>query len=1612
MKLTVEAAFTTRIRIRAVRTAFTITATIVTLAFAAVVVPTSAVATPGVAPSLSIDSQNPAASGSEGPRLWFNTGTIQFAITLNDNGEPAPITTCNLDSAGAVPCPVMTPTAPGHFTFTYAGLDDGAHNLTITTTDSETDVNTASFDFGVDTNDPLIDVTRPKGPIVNTTLSSFNAEFTVIDGLSGSLPVVECSIDSGAYVPCDVLYSNPLVGRYKHHLSGLETGSHTLDIRVTDFANRQGAASLQINVVPPGESVEVDMSTSTTFSAANPDLRIDVENNTSSDLRSLIYSLPDGFFGSLDSVPGVVGDGSRCMYADPNSPSFFLGCDQEVKDATEVGKIDAVVEVGGSRMHLDGKVYLTDPSSPGEPAGLAFVVDAKLGEIDLPDIVMGARVIIVPTEYEPMVYEDYIRSPTGLDTIVDTFPSVISDAEHGDIDFTIKRLTIDIFGDPPGGNQPLLTNPSSCQPGSSLAAVITADGQSHLSNPTYQAAGCDDVAFKPTIDEFELTSHQQNTVTGLSMNVSLPPRHSTIRNVTIDMPRSLVANYAAFDIMCQAEQSMRLDPEDALNGGCPEETMVGTATITTPLLITPITGNVYLEDSGGTLPFLFINVRDSTLGVNSRLRARNVLVDGAQNGQIRTTLDVDAGGGTRPLPSVPITDFEIDLPGTHQGPGGSLTPLFRVNPACNQTDVAVGRFRSYARPSGPTTDGTTSPISFTGCTAKTVIGDHPTLFTPDNAQTTDETSAAFGLSWTGAGSVTFRCSLDGAPLDANCGIGPSVTSGNVAYTGLADGTHQLVVFAGSPVDTDVITWTVDTSDPGDTTAPAVPALTFGPANGSLVADTTPTWNFTSSDAVTAAGALKFQCALDGGSFRPCGTGSPGSFTAPVLPAAAAIFNGQHTFRVRAEDEAGNVSAATAPLTITISPALAPSLSATVSDDSAGMHPGINLAIGSESGHDVRDITVSLPDDLAIDPTSVTGECTASAATAGTCDSDSLIGSAEATVQVDRSRLMFPGEIHLVEPPSLGEPSRLALIISPVVGAIDFGGKLVVMGRISPRVSPPGVDFEFSSVPTSVMDVPKSTSMTFRLRVVTMSFDESPNGVDPLFTNPTMCAARAFGLNLETHSDNTASATVGFDVSGCTQPPPVVNISAPAHGAFTNDSTPALSFTSSDPAATCDRSSGSNLGPYSDGVHSVTVTCTNASGPGADTANFTVDTAAPTVTILAPANGSSTSDFNPVLDYTVSDTIDPAPDCELTDGAVLGPYGAGSHNVTVACTDAAGNVGTGSSTFTVAGPESLGFAPILSGSVAGRGGAALLIGPAILVKTALVTPAANQEIRDFTISLPPSLRVDVSNLPDVLCESAQSAAGVCPSGSLVGSALARSSLSGSQMVGTVNVLRKRSNPSYPDLSVNFPGLPALRATAAQTPSGRLVYAFDSQGLTPLSEIALSVDGLWSLSASVCSNPDFSISGSATGVGSTSVTLNSQLSIEGSSVSACSSPATIRSAFKNRGKRSTLSISLSSGEKVKKLTVTLPSGLKQLKKALAKKLILTADGKRLSVRCFKFRSASKLEIGLCGAAASKIDLSFKSGALTATNKVKPKTKFTVAVTPSASLVYTLKPALTSR
>lgn len=156
----------------------------------------------------------------------------------------------------------------------------------------------------------------------------------------------------------------------------------------------------------------------------------------------------------------------------------------------------------------------------------------------------------------------------------------------------------------------------------------------------------------------------------------------------------------------------------------------------------------------------------------------------------------------------------------------------------------------------------------------------PTDIARPPANPTKSTTASFDVS-SDTGSV-IRCRIDGGAWET--------CTGTYTRTGLAEGLHTFNAYAtdslgnGGPIAEH--RWRIDVTAPTTTALPWV-----GPSDGSVTDADLARFEFVADEAVQ-----RYECSLDGGTFAPCVSPKEYSGLQP----------GEHTFKVRAVDVAGNV----------------------------------------------------------------------------------------------------------------------------------------------------------------------------------------------------------------------------------------------------------------------------------------------------------------------------------------------------------------------------------------------------------------------------------------------------------------------------------------------------------------------------------------------------------------------------------------------------------------------------------------------------------------------------------------------------------------------------------
>jgi hypothetical protein len=254
----------------------------------------------------------------------------------------------------------------------------------------------------------------------------------------------------------------------------------------------------------------------------------------------------------------------------------------------------------------------------------------------------------------------------------------------------------------------------------------------------------------------------------------------------------------------------------------------------------------------------------------------------------QTTIDVGPLEAAAISDSTPVFEFSSDEPGSTFAcsiDGGA----FPCDSPYEPSELADGQhtFEVRAADAAGNADGSPASRTFTvDTTSQTMIDSGPA-----EGALTAESTATFAFS-SGEEGSTFECGID-------AGV-PFVCESPLTLTELSDGEHTLAVIAtdalGNVDPTPASrTFIVDTAAPQTT-------INSGPAGGSVTADSTPAFTFSSSETGST-----FACRVDAAEFAPCTSGS----------STDALSNGEHTFDVRAIDAVGNTGSTTASRTFIV-----------------------------------------------------------------------------------------------------------------------------------------------------------------------------------------------------------------------------------------------------------------------------------------------------------------------------------------------------------------------------------------------------------------------------------------------------------------------------------------------------------------------------------------------------------------------------------------------------------------------------------------------------------------------------------------------------------------------
>jgi hypothetical protein len=288
-----------------------------------------------------------------------------------------------------------------------------------------------------------------------------------------------------------------------------------------------------------------------------------------------------------------------------------------------IGHTTVTAGPGGSPLVVPGgQVFLTGPYK-GAPFGLSIVVPAIAGPFNLGNVVVRAAVNVDPHTAQITISSD------PLPRILDGVPLQVKS-----VDVSIDR-------------QGFTFNPTNCTPMTVNGVLTSTQGTQAAVASRFQAADCASLPFHPGFSVSTQAKTSKAKGASLDVKYTSTSGQANTAKVLVSLPKQLPSRLTTIQQACP-EATFNANP-----ASCPAGSDVGTGTVRTPILASPLTGPAYLVSHGGAaFPNLVVILQGE--GVTLDLVGSINIKGGVTSSSFES------------VPDAPVTSFELSLPeGSH-----------------------------------------------------------------------------------------------------------------------------------------------------------------------------------------------------------------------------------------------------------------------------------------------------------------------------------------------------------------------------------------------------------------------------------------------------------------------------------------------------------------------------------------------------------------------------------------------------------------------------------------------------------------------------------------------------------------------------------------------------------------------------------------------------------------------------------------------------------------------------------------------------------------------------------------------------------------------------------
>jgi hypothetical protein len=387
-------------------------------------------------------------------------------------------------------------------------------------------------------------------------------------------------------------------------------------------------------------------------------------SDSQEDFAGATVTLPSGLIGKIAGV-------GQCSDAQLAAAAAHSGAAEQASPSCPasslIGTVQTTAGPGPSPVSVSGKAYLTGPYKGG-PYGIAVVVPAVAGPFDLGTVVVRQSLRID-------------RGDAHVTDISDPFPTILQG-----VPLRLKSVSVTL--DRPG----FTFNPTSCAAKTITATLTSTGGASAGVSSPFQAANCATLPLKPSFSVTTQANTSKANGASLLFKIGSGTGQANLGKVRLTFPKQLPARLTTLQKAC-TEAQFNTNP-----AGCPEGSVIGTATAHTPVLAGALTGPIYLVSHGGAAfpdAVVILQGEGITLYVVGNTNIKKGI----------TTSTFNA------VPDAPISTFEALLP---EGPHSAFATNIPVKAKGNMCGQALTMPNTFTGQNGAQIVRTTR-IGVTGC---------------------------------------------------------------------------------------------------------------------------------------------------------------------------------------------------------------------------------------------------------------------------------------------------------------------------------------------------------------------------------------------------------------------------------------------------------------------------------------------------------------------------------------------------------------------------------------------------------------------------------------------------------------------------------------------------------------------------------------------------------------------------------------------------------------------------------------------------------------------------------------------------------------------------------